>query len=387
MQTKYGPYSPSRLNVATCPYRFKAEYIDKSIVDEGSLQARRGNVIHETFEALVKSWLRNQGLTWDQVVEVLKDRMVKYAVTNNEDQNTCIGAARCFMLNPPHHLETCCGTEEQISVKWDEGSKKYVTCPWEDPESYARGKIDLLMIDDSDVATIIDHKTQLHVEEANTFQVGFYAWLVKIAYPYLKQVKTILHFCHPDLAFYSKPYSWTPEDLEIIETRIKINIGIAENLNVYPAVASQHCQYCPIKMECPKLLDLRKRRGVVKKAVRGPLISAKEAQNHAEILTVLGENKDEIQLNLKAFVQEVGPVQITGLEYSMVPSDEHEVPLENRKKLIELLGSYGLNPYAYLSFSATSLKSVWKVLDQQKIEEIKKLIVSGKKTTFRGRKV
>ena len=384
-QVKYGPYSPSRLEVANCPHRFKLQYMSKEIKDEGSLPAKRGNVVHETFEEITKGWLFDKPLNWDQVTEILTKKMAHYLLTNEEDQKTCIGASRCYMLNPPHNLDTVLGTEEQIAVKWTGGV--WVKCAWDDPAACKRGKIDLLMIDDDNIATIIDHKTQLFVQDADTFQMGFYACLVKSAYPYIEGIRTILHFCHPDLDFYSKPTFWDPEALADVETRTKIAIGIAENMGDFPAIPNHHCQYCPIKMECPKLLEIRKRKPVLKKAKKGPLLSAKEAQEHAEAVTVLEENQKVMKSSLRTFVKEVGAVQIAGLEYAMIPSASYVVPLEKKKGLIEKLGEFGQDPYAYLDFSGTNLKKLWKVLTKEQLEIIGEYLEPKKTTSFRSRKV
>lgn len=385
MQVKYGPYSPSRLEVANCPFRFKAEYKDKIIKDERSLAARRGNVVHETFEEITKAWLINKGLNWDQVVETLTKLMALHQLTEEDAQNDCIGAARCYMFNPPKNLDTILGTEEQIAVKHD--GEKWVTCNWDDPDAYARGKIDLLLIDDDNEATIIDHKTQLYVQSADTFQMGFYAWLVKIAYPYVTGVNTILHFCHPDLDFYSKPSLWDKDDIENMETRIKVSIGIVESVTEHPAIPNHYCVYCPLKMECPKLEEISERKPALKGAKKGPLLSAKAAQKHAEVITVLEENNKDMKKSLRTFVEQVGPVQLPGLEYGMVPSDGYEVPLENRRKLIELLGDYGQDPYSMMSFPAARLKKLWKVLDQKQLESVRDLLRPTKKTSFKVRKV
>lgn len=385
MKVKYGPYSPSRLETANCPHRFKLQYIEKSVKDEGSLPARRGNVVHETFEELTKSWLVGKGLNWEQVTDILAEKMSKYLITDEENQAVCIQAAQAYMQNPPNGLDDILGTEEQIALKNVED--KWVTCDWDDPDAFCRGKIDLLLVNDDNIATIIDHKTQMYVCDANTFQMGFYAWMVKQAYPYVTEVRTMLHFCHPSLNFYSKPWSWDLDAMSNMETHIKIAIKIAEGMGEFPAIPNHHCQYCPIKMECPKLKELRKRKPMMKHAVKGPLLTAQEAQKHAEVLTVLNENTKDMKSNLQAFVKEIGPVQLPGLEYTMVVADSYKVPLANKKELVELLGEYGQNPYAYLDFSATNLKKLWKVLSKEQLEAVNVLLEPKKSTSFRARKV
>ncbi len=311
--------------------------------------------------------------------------MTQYLVTDEEAQKVCIEAARCYMMNPPYNLDTILGTEEQIAVKWSED--KWITCDWNDKDAFARGKIDLLMIDDNNIATIIDHKTQMYICTADTFQMGFYAWMVKQAYPYVEGVRTMLHFCNPSLNFYSKPFLWSNDDLKNHLDHIKVAIGIAENMTEHPAIPNHNCQYCPIKMECPKLKDIRRRKTTMKRAVKGPLLSAKEARDHAEVITVLDENTKMMKSSLKTFVQEIGSVQLPGLEYAMIPSDSYSVPLENKKKLIELLGSCGLDPYAFLDFSATNLKKIWRSVNSDQLGKIEELLLPVKKTSFRSRKI
>lgn len=370
--------------MANCPHRFKLQYIDKSIEDEGSLAARRGSVVHETFEEITKAWLIEKPLDWEQVRKILTQKMTHYLVTDDSAQKVCIGAAKKYMENPPLNLDTVLGTEEQIAVKWQDD--KWVTCAWDDPDAYARGKIDLLMIDDDNIATIIDHKTQMFVETADTFQMGFYAWLVKQAYPYIESVRTILHFCHPDINFYSKSVHWTQEDIDDNIELIKTKIDIAENMTEYPAEANHHCKYCPIKLACPRIQRLRRKR-LPRGAIKGPILSAQEAKKQAEVLTVLEENSKEVKSSLKTFVEDIGAVQLPGLEYALVTSDSYVVPLENKKELIEKLGEYGQNPYSFFEFSATKLKKLWRTLDQKQIEEISNLIEPKKSTSFRSRKI
>ena len=385
MQVKYGPYSPSRLEVALCPHRFKGQYIDKTVKDEGSVASRRGNVVHETFEELTKGWLVDKPLNWDDVISILTKKMAEYLITEEDAQKVCIDAARCYMMNPPQKLDTILGTEEQIAVKYV--GNEWTTCEWDDPDAFARGKIDILMIDDDNIATILDHKTQMYICTADTFQMGFYAWMVKIAYPYVEAVNTQLHFCHPSLNFYSKPFLWDKDMLDGHFDHIRVAVGIAENMVEYPAIPNHNCQYCPIKMECPRLKKLRARRSAMKGAIKGPLISAKEAKGHAEVLTVLEENSKLMKSSLKTFVQEIGSVQLPGIEYAMIASESYTVPMANRKDLIAKLGEYGLNPYAFLDFSATNLKKLWRSLDENQLKAVQDLLEPKKTTSFRSRKV
>jgi CRISPR/Cas system-associated exonuclease Cas4 (RecB family) len=386
MKVKYGPYSPSRIDVATCPYRFKEEYILKNVQDEGSLASRRGNVVHETFELITRGWLVDQPLTWEKASEELVSRLASYQITDHEDRKTIIEATKCYMGNPPRGIEDILGTEEHLALKYDGNS--LVECDWDDPECFARGKIDILQIKDK-VATIIDHKTQMYVPpNKGTFQMGVYAWMVKQFYPYVEEVRTVLHFCHPNLNFYSQPHVWSLDDLSSVEEELKIAIRTIESYVDFPAVPNHYCVYCPLKQACPKLEDLSKKRMSLKKAKNGPLISAKEAKEHAEAFTVLEENREIMQKQLKNFTKEIGSVIIPGIEYGYKVSEGWEVPIENKKALYELLNKLGIDTWQYIDFNINKLgKSVWKVLPKEQLEEVKTYLLPTKATRFGKRKV
>lgn len=383
METKYGPYSPSRLDVALCPFRFKAEYIDKTVQDGGSMASRRGNVVHETFEKITRGWLEDKPLNWDDVVEILTKKMAEYAVTDRDDQQLCIGAAQAYMSNPPQGIKDILGTEEHLALKWEDG--KLVECKWDDPKCFARGKIDILQIDAEDNATIIDHKTQMFIQTADTFQMGFYAWLIKQFYPYVKSVSTVLHFCSPSLNWYSRPYTWTDEDLNNLEIQIKISIGAIEGIDQYPARPNHSCQYCPVQSECPKLLEAKESR---KKFRKGILVNAQEALQLAEDVTVIEEYRKGAMTALKEFTKEIGAVCLPGLEYAHRESSGYDVDPHCIVPLYKLLNEYGVNVADYVKFDTVKMKKhLWKVLDQQKIEEIAKLLTETKSTRFSSKRV
>jgi len=169
---KYGPYSPSRLDTAACPLRFKRQYIDKDLGDTSSDQSRRGNVVHETLEQITKGWLASKPLSWPDVEKILASKLTEYRITNGDDVKLCVAAARCYMENPPSGLDEILGTEEHLALKHVDGN--LVECDWSDPDCYVRCKIDILRIK-GNKAIIIDHKTQMYIDTADTFQMGFYA--------------------------------------------------------------------------------------------------------------------------------------------------------------------------------------------------------------------
>ena len=385
MEVKYGPYSSSRLDVADCPHRFKVQYIDKTVKDEGSVASKRGNVVHETFEAIIKGWLTKTPLGWDEVEQILIQKMSQYQLTDLQAQQDCIFSSRKFMSNPFHGMEHVVGTEEQLAVKWD--GSKFVPCEFNDPKASYRGKVDVLIINDDNICTVIDHKTQLSVNDADTFQLGGYAWMVKICYPYIRQIFTKIHFCAPDFGFYSKPYEWTTEALGDLETHLKIRIGVIEGQTEFPARAGLHCQYCPIQGSCPELKEAQSKFTMLTKATSGPLITAEQAQKNAEVITVLEHNADKLKGGLKSFCKEIGPVAIAGMEYGHFKYESWEVPNSEMSRLYNYLLSIGKNPLAVMKFDIAELKKSFTSLTEDQLKEIQSFLLPKVTTKFLGRKL
>ncbi len=382
---KYRPYSSSRLDVAECPHRFNRQYITKELVDEGSSASNRGNVVHEVFEYILQQKMAKKTPTWAEVEAVLIKKLAEYEVPDFGSQELCLKAVQNFLNTPLFGIETILGTEEKLAVKLVDG--KFVQCDYEDPDAYVRGKMDILMIDDNNIATVIDHKTQQFIQDADTFQMGMYAWLVAKCYPYVTAVKTILHFCHPDLNFFSKPHLWDKNEINNVESMIKVRIGLIESLPNHNAVANGFCCYCPIKGECPKLESWLKKNTAVFKLKAKPPLTPQEAQEYAEALHVMTETEKEAKDRLKTFVKAVGPVMIRGVEFSFEPSDSWEVEIENRDALFKLLQKFNMNPYAFFVPSATELKKLWKVLTPEQLKEVQSTLTRKVTTTFKGRKI
>jgi hypothetical protein len=399
MQIKYGPYSPSRLETSECPHRFYREYIAKDLDDDGSKAANRGSVVHEMLEEVTNGWLKDKPLKISDVDKILPQKLSKYLVTSSEEIGTIARTVHHYMANPPEGLEYVVGTEEQmalkISKKSEGGSLIFEECSWEDSECFARGKIDILQINDK-VATIVDHKTQMYIpRNLGTFQMGFYAWMVKKIYPYVEEVNTVLHFCHPDLNTYRGPFSWKvgtggDDDLNWVESLLITRISAIEEIGESGEnreVIGSHCAYCPVKQECPRIAKIKNKRKSSRSKM-GPINSAKLAKEYAESLHVLEENTKSMKPHLKDFTSEFGPVVLPGVEYGYKVSDGWDVPAENKKSLYNLLSEYGVDVWAYLDFDVRKLsKNVWRKLDKQKLEKVKKLLAPTKKTRFGGRKV
>src|SRR5688572_25405175 len=98
-----------------------------------------------------------------------------------------------YLKRPPAKLVKDATTEMRLAVKYEDGA--FVECDYDDPEAFARGRADIMFIsDDMSTAVVYDHKTQYNKEEADTFQMGFYAWVIAKQNPFLKEIHTVMHF-------------------------------------------------------------------------------------------------------------------------------------------------------------------------------------------------
>lgn len=374
MPLKYGPYSPSRIEASTCPHRFYREYIKCDAEAEKIAASNRGSAVHDMFEEITKRWMQDKRITWQEVQGMLPKIMAQYFITSPDLQKEILKTTECYLRNPPPiNTGDIYGTEEALAVKRVEGEDLFEECEWDDPQCFARGKLDILLIKDN-VATIIDHKTQKNIpKRQDTFQMGVYAWIVKQIFPQIKEVKTILHFCDYRLNYYGKPVTWTERDLEIKKDELQFHIDVIENIDNFEHTnAGAHCTYCPVIRECPRLKKSLENKLKYNKV---PIESASKAVDKASTLKVLEENKGVLQKELKDYTQTIGSVEITGYEYGYKTSSGYEVPIANKKKLYELLISQGVDVWAYLDFDIKKLsKNAWKGLGAAEIEEITKLI-------------
>ena len=389
METRYGPYSPSRLETANCAKRFYHQYIAKDIGDTSSIASRRGNVVHETLEAITNSWLEEKGMDWPQVEAYTQQKIIAYKLTDEESIETSFRAAKVFMDNPPKSLETIVGTEENLALKRVDG--EWEECEWDDTTCVVRCKIDILQID-GHTATIIDHKTQFNKESADTFQMKFYAWMVKQFYPFVTKVNTVLHFARPELNSYSFPVEHTLEDISLYESIIMSRISSAEAMtnenDDYEAAAGHHCTYCPMKLDCEILDKAKKKSTQLNKVKGGPIMNASEAQDVGAMIIVMDEVLKVLKSKMKAFNKEIGPVVVNGKEIGYKASKGWAIPTSKEKELFEFIKEGGIDPLDVFKPDVKILQKIGRQATKQWNEKItEEFLEEVLKTTHGSRRV
>jgi hypothetical protein len=407
VKIKYGPYSPSRLDTALCGYAFKRQYIDpgsKGKRTEGLPQAR-GSAVHEVFEEITRQLCRGKQSFAPDFVR----RLVVEAVTRHppayEESAAIMEMARMYINKPPAGLEPDAEVELRMAVKF--GPDDFVECDYDDPEALARGRADIFMISaDTTTAFVYDHKTQPNVEEADTFQLGFYAWVISKVHPYLNEIRTILHFAR--YAKYSQPFIWrkngevydgeNPDeigDLREIEDQVLTKIAIIENRTQWEATPNKNCQYCPYIAECPVLSEIFEPLpdGNYRVNSKGVQIlgDTQRAVKVAGLLNVMEEVVNAAKKNLKEHVEAYGPIAIPGKIWSFKASEEKvDWDRVNGKKMreqaYEIFAKHKVDPKAWMGFSQTFSRDIWRSENVALLKELAELFPKTIDTSFRGSK-
>jgi CRISPR/Cas system-associated exonuclease Cas4 (RecB family) len=399
MQLKYGPYSPSRLDTATCGHAFYRQYIDPATKGqrfEGLAQAR-GSAVHEVFEQITRRMCDDQNTVFSEAeirqwaAEASNRHPAAY-----QEAGEVVEMAKLYVRKPPPLLTKDAGIELRIAVKAEpnaEGGHDFVECDYDDPQALARGRADIMLIsDDTTTAVVYDHKTQPNVEEADTFQMGFYAWVISKAHPYLDVIQTVLHFAR--YGIYSEPYVWTRDDLAKIEDELLTRIAIVESRQEWVATPNKNCQYCPYIAQCPAVAEYLevKENGDYRVLNNNLKIfgDTSKAVKMAGLVNVLEDLLGNAKDSLKQHVKEFGAIAIPGKIFEFRASDEKvDWDVVNKKlrgKVYEVFEKHGVDARTFMSFGQTASKSVWLLENEELLKELSAIMPKTRDTTFRGYK-
>ena len=395
MKLKFGPYSPSRLDTANCPYSFYRQYIDpdRPTHQPESLPQARGSAVHEVFEEITN---RHKCGRADTVDEGTLRQLVAGAVNKHpaayREAAAIMDMSAKYVNKPPRVLVPDAEVEVRMAVKFTESG--FEECDYNSPDAFARGRADIMMVsDDLTEALVYDHKTQPNIEDADTFQLGFYAWVISKTHPFLQTIKTVLHFAR--YGYYSEPYVWTKEDLAAIESEILTRVQIIESKETWEAVPHYKCQYCPVSKSCPVLSELMEFDDT------GNLSPSKflslhrggeyQAPKFAGYINILEELLKGLKEELKSHVALNGPVAIPGKVYDFQSKEDvnwdsvNKIALKN--KAYDIFSKYGIDPKVFMGFSQTFSKSIWQTENENLVKELAELFPRKVSTEFRGRKL
>jgi CRISPR/Cas system-associated exonuclease Cas4 (RecB family) len=395
----YGPYSPSRLDAGVCGYQFKKIYIDKDPkAREENLPQGRGSAVHETFEKITAKMCEDPKASFSKeeirnwVIESMHAHPISY-----EETQEILHMCELYIRKPPAILSSEAHIEEKLAIKLigknEDGSPKWDECSYDDPEAFARGRADILMFsDDTTEAVVYDHKTQMNIEEADTFQLGFYAWVISRYYPFLEKITTIIHFAR--FGMYNS-YTWTKEELQAIEDEVMTRVGFIESRMSWEATPNSKCIYCSYIAECPAWRDkiqVDEETGKVVNVDRRSLQIMGNTQKAVEVaglLSVLEQTVKVCKEELKDYVKDGGPIAIPGVVYEFRADEKIDwgkINKKMKKDVMEVFKKHNVDPTAFMGFSQTLSNHLWMYDKPELIKELSQLFPRKASTTFKGYK-
>lgn len=390
---KYGPYSPSRLDTATCGFAFYNQYVSptgKKKNIENIAQAR-GSAVHEIFEKITQAMCQNPNAAFDEgTIRTWAKEAISRHPSAYVETGAILDMAKLYIRKPPPLLVADAEIELRLAVKREGDS--FVACDYDDPQAMARGRADIMMIsDDMKTAVVYDHKTQPNVEDADTFQLGFYAWVISKIHPYLDEIQTVLHFAR--YGSYSLPYVWTREDLAKIEDEILTRIQFIEDRAVWEATPHKNCQYCPFITSCPAMGEFIEQGddGSVRVRADGYKIlgDTNKAVKVAGLISILDEYSARATKELKEHVKGFGAIAIPGKVFDFKGTDYihwDSVNSRLREKTYAIFEKHNVDPKKYMSFNQTASKTIWLEENELLVRELSELFPRKTETRFAGHK-
>lgn len=370
MQTKFGPYSPSRLKTAECPLRFKVSYVDRAGPKYESLPQARGSAIHEVLENITRWTITDIPVTKQAIQTACAEALQRHPVAMAEADDV-VAAAHAYSRNIPPVItkERVIGVEYKIALDGHFKEVPFSVIPGKmdpHPDALVRFVADILTgsYDEKEIY-IIDHKTQRNIDRhGDTFQMGFYAWGCSKLFPWAEKIYTALHFCRAELNTYSKPYLWSKEELSQIEDSVMTRIQAIEGTTTWRPVANSDCQYCPLVMDCPLLREMglyTQSTGAITKLAHdtAQLGNTSSARELAGLVFQQETQRDFMINSLKDYVKEHGAVAIPGKIYDF-HVDEKPNWNYNKPMLFNLLRDKGVDPFNYFKADTTELNKVLK---------------------------
>ena len=418
IQLKYGPYSASRLIVARCPARFHSKYILRDTVVSDTLASARGSAIHEVLQKISEAHVRKETLAGAQVNHWVEEAVGKYPASY-EQIKLIKDAASAYVGNPSPYLNETTTCEETLAVQLFEEESfvdevtpnfAYVRAAAGSWEQMTQGifftaKLDQLSLDrETRIATVLDHKSTPSASKNSdhVFQMGCYAWIVKLLYPEF-HVRTVIHYAHPRLNFYAPPDYWSDDELADVEEEIRMRAQSIESFREYPALPGGHCDYCHMVQNCPESRKVQEQnsRGEINLNIN----SMEDRIRLARQLRVTGVLYDQLNKKLKEDIENNCPdsgVALEGLWYGFKPGDEKVDWVATDRKIREesfrpglhevqnldaILKKYGVDPDAFKEWRGEKLKALFKLNKPELIEELRGFLVKDRDTRFGGHKI
>lgn len=236
---KYSPYSFSKIEAyASCPNKFKLNYIGNIKVPSENIALEKGGYIHQIIEDFLND------LPWDSDFEF------KLATKEQQEEFKKI-ADSAIATDYYKTLKKLCMASDVFEVERGFSlTHAFLPRDYDDENKLLHGFIDLYAIKGIG-ALVLDHKTGKKKEERwqSYDQTMLYAMWIMKKYPQVQSVKCVYSYVEHD---YRNVKVFTRDELQYIENKYRTKIEKIENDTKFEKNVTKLCNWCDFKgTHCP----------------------------------------------------------------------------------------------------------------------------------------
>lgn len=346
--------SHSRLSDLSCPYRFRAIYVDKTHTPSESQAMLIGSAVHAALARYrthcLESGVDSDVEFWDKLVAEAADDEVRKILISIRKSNAITLARDCDWW----------GVEMRMGFRIDSDGHLQ-RCDWRDGACAFRGIVDFAFRV-GDTLYVIDDKTGQAPDSAD--QILTYLALLLIHEPSLRPQYVEggywMHARHPRyLSVLSASIDEVREKLDRLETWIVDKIVEVNERTEWPAVPGTTCKWCEIQ-DCPaRTAAIQAHTDAVSPPTE--IVTREDAVRAAQFINVIDGLVKNVRERLRAWVEENGPVQTP---FGVAEIRRYEGwECTDPYALVRMLAGYGLpvsDVLRSMSISKTALEKLMK---------------------------
>jgi len=367
--------SPTWLDKAVCPAALKFQYIDKRKRDY-SVAAERGSAAHEAISDLTNICLdrscQPKDLSDDVVSKIVDDKTDHRLFEEVQNILQWVQKWRDRYRLSKYMV----GHEERMAI-----DTNFDEVDWNVADY--RGIVDVIDIHGTH-CVVTDYKSQPHVvsqtELDNHFQLTFYTWLVSKFYPFVKTFEVRLWYLRYGF------YATTPRTMDQIaefEEGLMLKVKKVMSIDSWDPIPGTYCKWCDHTGVCP--IGRPDKNGNYS-PIPEAIITDKQAKFYASELRVLEERRKKLSDAVRNYVKgQEEPVDLgNGFAYGYIPSESMFFAPD---KVMSVLRDHGVDPSAYATFSATTMKKLLKITERDQpslYQDLEDIVNIRAKTRFGG---
>jgi RecB family exonuclease len=309
-----------------CPLSFKLHYIDQ-LKSEPGVPLIFGKLIHAVLERLLREVIAQEHsgpIEESRALNLYHEAWILSKLTGLELFSEGFSIMREFVREQ--------GVINHRDVLAVEQEFHLPVGPFD-----VLGYIDRVDYVDAETVEVTDYKTNhmLFTRDELDFslQMSLYEIAARRLWPWVKKVKLTFWMLRHGLR---QTTTRTPEQLEAALAYVKVLGEQTETATEYPARLNLNCCYCDHRKQCPAYAEaLQGGRQFECDDLTNLEAVAKEREEVAKLVKILGARKDELEDVLKTHLKEKPELLLGGMRYKMYKTTSQEYPLERTLSTLE----------------------------------------------------